>query len=101
MRYALHVVCSVVVEKIIRWCDARVRYDMMGLLFLVAYIFLLRLPSEALPMQVGRAGGQSSLYIEDGMLVLELRRRCARTHARPARLFLSVEVCPKEEPAQR
>ena len=49
--------------------------DEYGMLYLLAYAFLLRLPSEALPAAVGRGGGQSSLYREGDNLVLELKRR--------------------------
>ena len=49
--------------------------DDNGMLYLLAYAFLLRLPSEALPAVAGKSGGQSSLYREGETLVLELRRR--------------------------
>ena len=46
----------------------------MAMLFLFSYIFLLRVPSEALPAQAHR-GGHSVLCIEDGRLILTLQRR--------------------------
>ena len=46
----------------------------MGMLFLMSYIFLLRVPSEALPAQAHQ-GGHSVLSIENGRLILVLQRR--------------------------
>jgi len=51
-----------------------------AMLYLAAYVFLLRLPSEALPMVRGcadslREGHQSVLYMDDDTLCLYLRRR--------------------------
>ena len=46
----------------------------MAMLFLFSYIFLLRVPSEALPPQAHR-GGHSVLCIENGRLILTLQRR--------------------------
>ena len=48
-------------------------------LFVLAYAFLLRLPSEALPVVAGVKGmvfeANSMLYMSDGKLVLQLKRR--------------------------
>ena len=51
------------------------KYDGMRLsmLFLVAYIFLLRVPSEALPLTAHE--GSSCLFLEGGQVVLLLKRR--------------------------
>ena len=46
----------------------------MAMLFLFSYIFLLRVPSEALPAQAHQ-GGHSVLCIENGRLILTLQRR--------------------------
>eukprot|EP00973_Karenia_brevis_P011534 1560107-Karenia_brevis.AAC.1 len=50
-------------------------HDLMepALLFLFAYIFLLRVPSEAIPARHGV--GSSKVYIENDELVLELEKR--------------------------
>ena len=56
----------------------------MVMLFLTAYIFLLRLPSEALPIVRGCIGWhneeQAVLTLENDRLVLRLRRRKNRLH---------------------
>ena len=51
-----------------------------GLLYLVTYVFLLRLPSEALPITVGRGSSSTAIYVEGSDLILELGRRCFRHH---------------------
>ena len=63
-----------IVEKIKVWCDGwggMFEWSRMGLLFLLTYAFLLRLPSEALPMTTGSNG----LHMEGDSLVLVLPRR--------------------------
>ena len=53
-------------------------HSAMAMLFLITYVFLLRLPSEALPIEVGRVPGkhqQAVLEMDDGKLVLTLLRR--------------------------
>ena len=52
----------------------------MAMLFLFSYIFLLRVPSEALPAQAHQ-GGHSVLCIENGRLIIthlaaKARRTC-------------------------
>ena len=51
----------------------------MVMLVLVTYIFMLRMPSEALPMTRGDVGvastGQSWLYLDGDSLCLQLKRR--------------------------
>ena len=54
--------------------------EVMGMLFLVTYVFLLRLPSEALPIVRGGIGWadngeQAVVYLEDGELCLKLAKR--------------------------
>ena len=63
------------VEKLVRLAAERPQLARFGALFLLAYAFLLRLPSEALPAVNGKGCGQSSLYREGDSLVLELARR--------------------------
>ena len=54
-------------------------YQHHALLFTAAYSFLLRVPSEALPMIEGKhdniPDGQAVAYMKDGALFLKLRRR--------------------------
>ena len=53
-------------------------HSAMAMLFLITYVFLLRLPSEALPIEIGRVPGkhqQAVLEMDDGKLVLTLLRR--------------------------
>jgi len=52
---------------------AGVETESFAMLWLVAYVFLLRLPSEALPMEKGEAselrpGGQAVICLEVGVL---------------------------------
>ncbi len=60
----------------LEWCTVNKRFERYAALFLMAYAFLLRLPSEALPAASGRVCGQSSLYREGETIVLVLSRRC-------------------------
>ena len=65
-----------IVERILRWCDKRTFHRPYGFLFLFAYIFLLRLPSEALPAtHGGDAEKQSRVYRDGDAIILKLRRR--------------------------
>lgn len=63
------------IERILGWCQTRPEYRRFGFLFLFTYVFLLRLPSEALPARKGSGNGQSRLALTDGTLVLLLHRR--------------------------
>ena len=68
------------VEKIVMHCSAHEALRPFSILFLLAYSFLLRLPSEALPVVAGAVGAargtaQATLCIEGPELVLYLRRR--------------------------
>jgi len=75
-RKALHVLWPRgQVERLVSACTTRPELARYGTLFLLAYAFLLRLPSEALPAVCGKGGGQSSLYRDGDTLVLELARR--------------------------
>lgn len=62
-------------EEIMKFADVVRDFWTCAVLYLLAYVFLLRLPSEALPAVAGKGGGQSSLYREGDTLVLELARR--------------------------
>jgi len=64
----------------LRWAETEedTMHSAMAMLFLITYVFLLRLPSEALPIEVGRVPGkhqQAVLEMDDGKLVLTLLRR--------------------------
>ena len=62
-------------QSMLEWCDREERHALFGALFLFAYAFLLRLPSEALPVTVGQGSGPCALYQDGDMMVLELARR--------------------------
>ena len=55
----------------LKWSEEHTEYALFGRLFLFTYVYLLRLPSEALPMRFGPGG----LYRDGDKLVLELARR--------------------------
>ena len=68
------------IESMLRWAETEedITHSAMAMLFLVTYVFLLRLPSEALPIEVGRVPGkqqQAVLEMDDGKLILTLMRR--------------------------
>ena len=76
--------------------------ERMAYLFLVSYLFLLRVPSEALPMQRGGDIGshdraaQSVLYLEDsGTVCLRLRSRKNRPEGSVLRRSCACSACPK------
>ena len=66
-------------EAIVMYCSSRSELKAYGILFLMAYIFLLRVPSEALSAIISktgpRVGHQAVLAREGEDLVLHLRRR--------------------------
>ena len=67
-------------EKLVAFCDGR-GLTQYSLLYIATYAFLLRLPSEALPMEagqpgVGRSRAQSVLTRSGDEIVLRLERRC-------------------------
>ncbi len=59
------------------WSRDKPNFVVYSLLFLVTYVFLLRLPSEALPLRNGKCDDAPCLYMEDGKLVVKLIRRYA------------------------
>ena len=82
-------------ERMIDWLETRDNDTQYALLFLIAYVFLLRLsltsqfscsnamhrtivhrlPSEALPITVGHGSGPNSLYMHEQEIGLDLQRR--------------------------
>ena len=66
-----------VVEKLVELGRTHEEFRIYSLLFLLAYVFLLRLPSEALPLAVNGTDGQSILSIVEDKVVLTLKRRSA------------------------
>ena len=67
------------VEEMLAWSMTHPYARRHALLFLFSYSFLLRTPSEALPVRVGKDGGEidsNAVLFKDGdQLVLILRRR--------------------------
>jgi len=79
------------------WSASRPETRRYALLFLLTYAFMLRLPSEALPLALGGTDGQAVLSREGEQLVLRLRRRLLVCVARGGRLSSAVSR-PKEKP---
>ena len=74
------VLCRQQIESMLRWAETEedIMHSALAMLFLVTYVFLLRLPSEALPIEVGRVPGkqqQAVLEMDDGKLILTFMRR--------------------------
>ena len=67
-------------------------------LFLLAYAFLLRLPSEALPVKVGPCEGRATLTLVGDKLVLKLARRYQPLHAYARSAMLSARRVRKNRP---
>ena len=63
------------VEDMMHWCSEKVEYRNVAYLFLLTYVFLLRLPSEALPVVAGQGDEQACFFREGQTVVLELKRR--------------------------
>jgi hypothetical protein len=66
-----------VVKRLLRWVQkpANCAFSLHAFLFLITYVFLLRLPSEALPLKAGKVGGQACIYVEGDEVVLMLATR--------------------------
>ena len=60
-------------ERVIDYCSKDDDLRIYGWLYLFSYCFLLRLPSEALPVQIGTDG----LHTEGDTIVLILAKRWA------------------------
>ena len=68
------------VHEMVAWCQEHPGHPMLDTyvaLYLTAYAFLLRLPSEALPITVGHDSGPCAIFREGEKLVLQLKRRSA------------------------
>ena len=66
------------VHEMVTWCREHPGHPMMDTyvaLYLTAYAFLLRLPSEALPITVGHDSGPCAIFREGEKVVLQLKRR--------------------------
>jgi integrase len=61
------------VEQLLKLAERRPEFSMMARLFLLAYCFLLRVPSEAIPVRARE--GDCCLRLEGDELVLVLKRR--------------------------
>ena len=90
-----------VVERMLEWAKENRGYNTFVALFAISYIFLLRLPSEALPMRIGPVdddSSQSVLEYRDDKLVLNLKRRKNRplggTLTRDCWCTFSPKCCP-------
>ena len=99
----LHCVCSFreQVKQMLAWSEDKPLYQRYALLFLLAYTFLLRVPSEALPAirgKVDSAEAQSVIEPRDDSIVLKLRRRKNKPEGslltRTCWCSKSPEVCP-------
>ena len=69
---------AAVCREMLVWCyehQGNPNVDTFVVLLLVAYAFLLRAPSEAIPITVGQGSGQCALSREGKNLVFVLRRR--------------------------
>ena len=69
------------VEQIVTAIGEMRGLEQYAYLFLLAYAFLLRLPSEALPVKVGPCEGRATLTLVGDKLVLKLARRWQTLHA--------------------
>ena len=87
------------VEELMKLGERRAEFKTYSLLFLCAYAFLLRLPSEALPLSIDGSDTQSVMSLDGDNLVLKLKRRliCIIIHAV---LFFSF-ACSQEKQARR
>ena len=77
-QHNVYILCAAVrrmVQRIMEWCSTSEDLRQYGMLFFVAYCFLLRLPSEALPITVGKDSGPCALYRDGEQIKLALRRR--------------------------
>jgi len=69
-----------VVERMIMLADQQPHLAQSALLFWITYVFLLRLPSEALPLTIGEGSSGNAIFMRDGKLVLVLKRRKNKLH---------------------
>ena len=77
-----HTMVSAMFERV--YTEDRLELEHVAMPFLVTYTFLLRLPSEALPIVRGSAGvannEQSCLYLSGDLLCLKLAKRKNKLH---------------------
>ena len=62
----------------LEWSEANPKYRKYALLYLFAYVFLLRVPSEALPVVSGKVNvteAQSVLEVRGEQILLKLQKR--------------------------
>ena len=72
----------------------------MAALWLATYVFLLRMPSEALPMERGtsqtESGGQSVIYLDENeTLCLKLKTRKNKMRGSLLKRTCSCKACPE------
>ena len=70
--------CRKIIERMIQEEALKKRFEVHILLYWVTYTFLLRLPSEALPLTLGKGSSPFAIYLEDQRLVVSLNSRCVR-----------------------
>ena len=89
------------VVLMIEWAKERPEYLPYAALFLLAYTFLLRVPSEALPALVGGSAdspSQSALTLDGDVLQLKLQRRKNKPHGSTLKRHCWCETCPRSCP---
>ena len=64
-----------IIEKMLQNEEVRRVYGIQVILYWITYTFLLRLPSEALPLTTGKASSKFAIYLEDEKLVVSLGSR--------------------------
>ena len=62
-------------EAVVAFCSKSKELECFAWLFIVTYAFLLRMPSEALPIVIGAGPGQAVLALSGDELTLRLERR--------------------------
>ena len=85
------------VEQIITAIGEVGGLEQYAYLFLLAYAFLLRLPSEALPVKVGPCDGPATLTLVGDKLVLKLARRCQTSHTFACPVNVVCMQCQEEQ----
>ena len=68
---------------LVRWCGRQDDSELktLAVAYAVTYAFLLRLPSETLPLQKGRAEGKHCMYREGAEVVVQLPCRSTNSSA--------------------
>ena len=62
-------------ERIVDWCVQHDRFKEFAAIFVLAYSFQLRAPSELLGVTAGKGSGPMAIYSEGSRTYLQLRRR--------------------------